>query len=149
MLRAHRRVHVAKRGKIIGHSLGLAGGSAVDLVRQMDKGFPYAAITRFEKSSGLPLGTVARLIQIPPRTLIRRRAKGRLDPVESERLLRIAGVFENALALFEGDVDEARRWLTSPNEDFAGQTPLEFARTDIGAQEVNDMIGRLEHGVFW
>jgi uncharacterized protein (DUF2384 family) len=28
------------------------------------------------------------------------------------------------------------------------QAPLEFARTEIGARDVEDLIGRLEFGVF-
>jgi putative toxin-antitoxin system antitoxin component (TIGR02293 family) len=79
---------------------------------------------------------------------MRRKASGRLQPDESERLLRISSVFERALELFEGDVQRARRWLSTPSKELDGTSPLDFARTEIGAREVEDLIGRLEHGVF-
>ena len=120
----------------------------MSVVEQLEAGLPFAALGRFQKASGLPLGTLAALLRIPPRTLVRRRAAGRLAPEESERLLRVATVFEQAVALFEGDVAVARGWLTRPKKAFAGETPMHLARTEIGAREVERLIGRLEHGVF-
>jgi uncharacterized protein (DUF2384 family) len=40
------------------------------------------------------------------------------------------------------------RWLTSSQKTLGDQTPLEHARTEIGAREVEERVGRLEHGVF-
>jgi len=131
-----------------GQSLGLSGDTTVQMVRQLRKGFPYAALVRFHKWSGLPVGTIGDLVQLPQRTLMRRKAQGRLGPDESERLLRVSGVFEKAVELFEGDVDAARRWLTTPSQALDGTLPLDFARTEIGARDVEDLIGRLDHGVF-
>src|SRR5258706_218900 len=74
------------------------------------------------------------------------RPRGGVD--ESERLLRIATVFEKAVDLFEGDLVSARRWLSTPKKALGGETPLSFARTEIGGREVEALIGRLEHGVF-
>ena len=91
---------------------------------------------------------IATIIGLPERTLARRRAAGKLAPDESERLLRIATVFEKAVNLFEGDVHAAVAWLRKPRKALAHQTPLAYSRTGIGAREVEDLIGRLEYGVF-
>lgn len=137
-----------KRRSVSGHSLGLSADNTLEVIHRVQQGFPYAAIARFHKESGLPVGHIADLVQIPQRTLMRRKAAGRLLPEESERLLRVSGVFEKAVELFEGDPAAARRWLTTPSNELASQSPLDFARTEIGAREVEDLIGRLEHGVF-
>ena len=129
-------------------NLGLSAGDTAEIIKQVRKGFPYEALVRFHDRSGLPVAMIAELVQIPQRTLMRRKAKGRLLPDESERLLRVAGVFEKAVDLFEGDVDSARRWLIAPNTALAGETPLVLVETEIGAREVEDLLGRLEHGVF-
>ena len=78
---------------------------------------------------------------------MRRKARGWLHPEESERLLRLSSIFEKAMRLFEGDVDAARGWLTTRSLEL-GEPPLESARTQIGAREVEDLIDRLEQGVF-
>ena len=126
----------------------MPGDTTAHRLRQVQKGFHYESLLRFHKQSGIPIGTIADLVQLPQRTLMRRKAKGRLRPDESERLLRISGVFEKASELFEGDAEHARRWLTSPNKELDNISPLDFARTEIGAREVEDLIGRLAHGVF-
>jgi putative toxin-antitoxin system antitoxin component (TIGR02293 family) len=131
-----------------GRSLGLGGGSTTQMIQRVQQGFPYSALLRFHKASGLPIGVIAELIELPQRTLMRRKARGRLRPDESERLLRVSRVFEQALALFGGEVIGARRWLTTPSMELDNTPPLDFARTEIGAREVEELIGRLEHGVF-
>lgn len=131
-----------------GRTLGVSAENALEMVRRLDEGFPFEAFTRFQRASGLPVGNIARLVDIPPRTLMRRRSRGKLLPAESERLLRLSTIFEQAVDMFEGDADAARKWLTSRNRELGNEAPLEFARTEIGARAVEDLIGRLEHGVF-
>jgi putative toxin-antitoxin system antitoxin component (TIGR02293 family) len=55
---------------------------------------------------------------------------------------------KKTLGLFDGDREEARVWLTSPRQTLNEDSPLEFASTEVGAREVEDLIGRLERGVF-
>jgi putative toxin-antitoxin system antitoxin component (TIGR02293 family) len=63
-------------------------------------------------------------------------------------LLRVSSLFEKSVDLFEGDVAAAVNWLTSPKKALNRQTPLLYARTEVGAREVEDLIGRLDHGIF-
>ena len=111
-------------------------------------GFSYHALATFESATGLELSTLAGLIGIPSRTLARRKAVGKLSPEESERLLRISRLFEKAVDLFEGDTSAAVNWMSTPEVVLDSETPLEYSRTEVGAREVEDLIGRLEHGVF-
>jgi len=131
-----------------GQSVGLKAATTASLIRQVQSGLRYSAIATLVEQSGLSTEEIAQAIQIPPRTLARRKAQGRLAAGESERLLRLALVFEKALELFQCDRLAARRWLTTPAKAFAGATPLALARTELGAREVEDLIGRMEHGVF-
>lgn len=131
-----------------GASLGLAATSPGELIRQVERGFSFKALRQLESYSGLAVSVIASVVGIPERTLARRRAAGKLKPEESERLLRVSTVFEKAVELFEGDVPAAVRWLSTPKKAFDDQSPLAYARTELGAREVENLIGRLEHGVF-
>jgi putative toxin-antitoxin system antitoxin component (TIGR02293 family) len=99
-------------------------------------------------ASGLSLAALAPVLGIPERTLARRKVSGKLKPNESERLVRVMRIFEQSVELFEGDSAAAVQWLTSPHRALAGETPMNYARTELGAREVENLIGRLEHGVF-
>jgi putative toxin-antitoxin system antitoxin component (TIGR02293 family) len=119
----------------------------ISIIATLREGLPYARLTKFTKRSGLSLNTISHVMHTPRRTLLRRKAQGRLNTVESERLFRLSVVFERAVRLFDGDTAGARRWLSRRAKALGGLTPLEMAETDIGAHEVENLIGRLEHGV--
>ncbi len=80
-------------------------------------------------------------------TLHRRKKTGHLDRAESDRLVRYARLFSHASEAL-GGVEGARSWLVAPARDFHGECPLDFADTEIGAREVEALLGRLKHGVF-
>ena len=62
------------------------------------------------------------------RTLHRRKEQGRLEPEESDRLLRLSRVFGRALELFEGDAPAAREWLARPHKTaLGGERPMNLA----------------------
>jgi putative toxin-antitoxin system antitoxin component (TIGR02293 family) len=128
--------------------LGIEFGNTAGLVRQIQAGLPYATLNKFRRAYGLPMDAVAALVQIPQRTLNRRRAEGRLRPDESDRLVRVSRVFNKAAQLFEGNGDAAIRWLSTAQPALGQQVPLDFMQTEVGSREVEDLIGRLEHGVF-
>ncbi len=127
--------------------LGLRSTGTAALVDRVHAGLPYTAFERFRRNVQLSLQQLAELVQIPPRTLSRRKARKRLLPDESDRLVRASRLFAEALELFEGDLAGAKRWLATPQPALHGRTPLDWATTDVGAREVERLIGRLEHGI--
>ena len=129
-------------------TLGLDAKSSGELIRQVERGFSFNALLDLESRSGVALSEIASIIDLPPRTLARRKSSGRLSSDESEKLLRISAVFEQAVDLFEGNRPGALKWLTTPKKALENETPLAYSRTELGAREVEDLIGRLEHGVF-
>jgi putative toxin-antitoxin system antitoxin component (TIGR02293 family) len=145
--KASRFARTAPKGRAGADALGLAAGDVLRLVGQVRAGFPFSRLARFQKASGLPWEKIARFASIPQRTLTRRQNEGRLNPEESDRVWRASAVFGKAVDLFEGDVAAARRWLQTPQPALGGQVPLEIASTEVGAREVENLIGRLEHGV--
>jgi putative toxin-antitoxin system antitoxin component (TIGR02293 family) len=136
------------RFRLRGSTLGLTAANPAELIEQLERGFSFKTLQTFESRSGLALSRLAATIGIPERTLARRKVSRRLTPEESERLLRISAVFEDAVDLFEGDVAAAVNWLTTPRKALGDRPPLTYARTEPGAREVENLIGRLEHGIF-
>ncbi|MBA3569797.1 MAG: DUF2384 domain-containing protein [Pyrinomonadaceae bacterium] len=128
--------------------LGLPRLDAVNLIKRVEKGFSFNVLIRFQRNVALPMKEIAEWVQIPQTTLNRRRAQGRLQPDESDRVLRASRVFGKALELFEGDAGAARHWLASPQRALGGAVPMGLAKTDLGSREVEDLIERIEHGVF-
>ena len=128
--------------------LGFKTFESPDLLKKVEAGFSYRTFERFQRNLAFQYEELANLVQISQRTLARRREKGRLTAEESDRLLRVSRVFGKALALFDGDVDAARAWFSVAAPALANRTPQDVSSTEIGAREVENLVGRLEHGVF-
>lgn len=127
--------------------LGLRTFETAELHARVREGLSYEAFDRLRAVLDLPAARVGEILQIPPRTLARRKDAKRLEPEESDRLLRLSRLIGLALQLFEGDLEDTRTWLTTSHAALAEHTPLEFATTEVGAREVENLIGRLEHGI--
>lgn len=130
-----------------GHA-GLLGIDAAALTDDLERGFAFMALEHLLRHTGLSQSRIGDLANIPTTTMARRRRAGRFSPEESDRLLRIARVVADAIRLFEGDEIAARRWLDLQGAALAGRAPIDCVATEHGARLVEDLIGRLEHGVF-
>jgi putative toxin-antitoxin system antitoxin component (TIGR02293 family) len=128
--------------------LGLEPRDSATLLAQIRAGLGYRAFEQLRRHLGLSPQAFSILLAIKPGTLARRRQEGRFSAEESDRLLRASRIFAGALDLFEGDAEAARAWLARPAPALGGATPVSIAGTDFGAREVENLIGRLEHGVF-
>jgi putative toxin-antitoxin system antitoxin component (TIGR02293 family) len=128
--------------------LGVNANNTLELIGEIEEGFSYQAFEELQDQLELSISELADLLQIPRRTLSRRKHEGKLPPDESERLLRFSRVLHTSLEIFEGNHEGALKWLRAKNRALGGETPLDMARTEIGAREVEKLIGRLEHGVF-
>ena len=128
--------------------LGLNPKSPHELITMVNDGLSYKAFETLRKTLGVSAKLLSEVMSVPTRTLHRRREAGRFDPLESDRLLRIARVYVKAVALFEGDQAQAADWLHTPLVALGQASPFQYAATEAGALEVEDLIGRLEHGVF-
>lgn len=67
---------------------------------------------------------------------------------ESDLIVRLAQLKDAAIVLMRGDEELALSWLHSPLDVLGGKSPLEHATTELGARDVEDLIGRLRNGVF-
>jgi putative toxin-antitoxin system antitoxin component (TIGR02293 family) len=143
---------ILSRGTPTEHSYAvLLGLSTIDfrgLLNSVVRGFSYVVFDRFVQNTGLPQDRLADWADIPRRTLVRRKREGRLSSEESDRMLRASRLFGKALQLFEGDRDAAVAWLNNEQKALGGARPIEVAKTDLGAREVENLIDRLEQGVF-
>ena len=123
------------------------GPSPALVVRRLEAGLPVRELVDLQNGLDLPMDKVSSLLGISKATLHRRKAAGRLDTSESDRVVRFARLLGKAVAVLEGE-EPARQWLNSPQFGLGGAIPLEYARTEVVAREVENLLGRIEHGVY-
>lgn len=110
-------------------------------------GLPYAALEALAARYAIALPRIMRVLGLPARTHARRKKERQLTAAESDRLIRLARVAAGAEHTL-GAADKAGQWLQKPNRALRGATPLDLLDTDLGAEEVVTILGRIEHGVY-
>jgi len=118
-----------------------------DLIRQIQKGLRFSELETLQNSLEMPFEQLAEKLSISRSTLQRRKAAGRLSPDESDKVMRFSRLLEHATNVF-GDIDKARAWLKHPQYGLGGAVPLDYAETEIGAREVDNLLGRIDYGVY-
>jgi putative toxin-antitoxin system antitoxin component (TIGR02293 family) len=118
-----------------------------ELIRQIQKGLRFSELETLQNSLHMPFEQLAAKLAISRSTLQRRKAAGRLSPDESDKVMRLSRLLEHATNVF-GDIEKARAWLKHPQYGLGGAIPLDYAETEIGAREVDDLLGRIDYGVY-
>lgn len=119
-----------------------------ELEAEVGRGLPARTLGDILALLDVPQATLASTLSIPERTLHRRlKGSGRLGVPESERVARLTRLYYLAARAL-GSPARARGWFLSRPKALDGRTPLELARTEPGARLVEQLLGRIEHGVF-
>ena len=111
------------------------------------KGIPYINIGIVKKALNFSDNEFADYLGISLRTLQRKRnSREKLSISEGDRLFRVARIFALASSVLENE-DMARKWLHRPQRGLGGRVPIQVIQTEAGAQEVEDLLEKIEYGV--
>lgn len=121
--------------------------SPFDLIAQSRSGISYAEVRRLATQLEFTIRELATLLSMNERTMARRLISGSLNKVESERLLLLDALAAHGLRVFE-DQGKFNRWLRRPLEILENQSPLQMLDTATGFQVVDQILGRIEYGVY-
>ncbi len=117
------------------------------VIRIVQEGLEFAELESLREQLDLPLDGLAEQLGLSRATLHRRKASGRLTSDESDKVLRFARLLGQAVQLF-GGIEQARQWLKAPQRGLGGAVPLDYAQTETGAREVENLLGRIDYGVY-
>ena len=112
----------------------------------VNEGIAGSGVAELQERLDLTSREMSALVSIPDRTLSRRKQQDRLPPDESERIYRIGRLSDLAEAALGGRPN-AVQWLKEPNFALGNKAPLEVAGTEPGARLVEQVLGRIEHGI--
>ncbi len=121
--------------------------SPAKVIRVVQEGLDFAELEALREQLDLPLDRLAGQLGLARATLHRRKTSGRLTTNESDKVLRFARLLGQAVQLF-GGIEDARRWLKAPQRGLGGAVPLDYAQTETGAREVENLLGRIDYGVY-
>jgi putative toxin-antitoxin system antitoxin component (TIGR02293 family) len=118
------------------------------VIEQSQQGVSTQKVDQLANLLGISLKEMSVLLQIAERTLHRFRREGRLDRLASERLLLLENLAAHGLAVFDNRADALANWLRYPLRELKNQAPLQLLNTISGFGLVDDVLTRIEYGVY-
>jgi putative toxin-antitoxin system antitoxin component (TIGR02293 family) len=118
------------------------------LIHSIEGGLPANELNVLQESLAVSGEKLAEMVGISKATLHRhKKTSYKLELVTADRVVRYARLMGKAASVF-GDEEDARKWLKSSQVGLGGAVPLDYAKTEIGAREVENLLGRIEYGVY-
>ena len=87
------------------------------------------------------------ILEASVKTLERKKSIDKLDKHTSSIVIEIARVVEHAFVVFENE-EKVKIWLNAPNRALNNIKPIDLFYLPTGLKMVNDILGRIEEGVY-
>jgi putative toxin-antitoxin system antitoxin component (TIGR02293 family) len=129
--------------------IGLKSVSKKERIRFSEvaiQGLKKSAIDHFLKESKLRPSIFYRYLDITPRALSNYRANQALRLYLTDRILDLAKLYAHGMVVW-GSIDNFNYWLNSPSVDLKGEKPIDLIHSRHGLELVDDVLGRIEHGI--
>ena len=115
-------------------------------IKAVKEGLPVEVYTVLKEEINVSGNVLSKALRLSERTILRRKREGRFKLVESERIMRLVRLYDLAKSVLE-DLDNAVGWLQQKNVSLGMETPLEYADTELGGREVEELLYRIEYNL--
>lgn len=119
-----------------------------DAITLSEEGISKSSIDQLTTHLGISKKYMAEdVLGISVKTIERKNANSKMDKRSSSHALEIARVVQHAYRVF-GDEHKLRKWLNAENRSLNNQKPVSLFATLTGLGMVNDILGRIEEGIY-
>lgn len=121
--------------------------TAYEKIEMINKGISKKDLEYLKQKSGLGYDQLSQVFDVARATLINKKGNDTFNQSLSEKIVSLADVYSYGYEVFE---DEARfnQWVFRPNKALGGKTPYSFLNNQYGREEIKNLIGRIDYGVY-
>src|SRR4051812_44274063 len=121
--------------------------TALEKMQLARTGISKQDLELLKQTTGLDYDNLAKGLAVTKATLFNKKGKEKFSADLSERIVSLADIYSYGYAVFE-DVEHFNTWMHRPNGALGGQHPYAIIDNQFGREEVKDLIGRIEYGVY-
>ena len=119
----------------------------IEKMERLHEGLNKNHLERLKERTALDYDKLSHVLSVTRSTLIKKKGDQIYSPAIGERMLDIADIYSYGYQVFE-DENKFREWVFSPNHALGGKAPYDILDNQFGRQEVKNLIGRIEYGVY-
>jgi putative toxin-antitoxin system antitoxin component (TIGR02293 family) len=119
----------------------------IEKMERFSVGISKKELEILKKRTGLDYDKLAKLLSVTRATLINKSGDEKFNTALSERIFGLADIYSYGYDVFE-DETKFNQWMFRQNKALGGKTPFEVCNNQFGREEVKNIIGRIEYGVY-
>lgn len=104
-------------------------------------------LVSLKQKTELDYDRLAKTLSVTRSTLINKKTSEKFSPTVSEKIVGLAEIYSYGYEVFE-DKEKFNIWISRPNKALGGKAPFELLDSQFGREEVKNIIGRIEYGVY-
>ncbi len=129
------------------HEKKEAPPTSIERMHLVRKGVTKKYLIRVKKQTNLDYQKLADVLSVTRATLINKKDEDKFNPSLSERIVGLAALYDFGYEVFE-DREKFKVWMFTPNHALGGEMPYDLINNQFGREEVKNVLGRIEYGIY-
>lgn len=121
--------------------------TAVEKMEMAQERVTKKTLETLKSKTNLDYDKLSAILSTTRATLINKKGEERFSTALSERIVSIADLYSYGFEVFE-DASKFNQWIFTPNKALGGRQPFELLNNQFGREEVRNVIGRIDYGVY-
>jgi len=121
--------------------------SAFEKMHIVRDGVSKKDLELLKNKADLDYTMLAKALSVTRATLINKKRGERFNAGLSEKIVGMADLYSYGFEVFE-DKDRFNQWMSKPNKALGGQIPYDLIDNQFGREEVRNLIGRIDYGIY-
>jgi putative toxin-antitoxin system antitoxin component (TIGR02293 family) len=121
--------------------------SAFEKMHIVRDGVTKKDLELLKSKADLDYTMLAKALSVTRATLINKKRGERFGAGLSEKIVGMADLYSYGFEVFE-DKERFNQWMSKPNKALGGQFPYDLIDNQFGREEVKNLIGRIDYGIY-
>ena len=121
--------------------------TAIEKMELAVEGISKKRLEIFKKEVEFDYDQLSHVFSVARTTLINKKGNSKFNTDISEKIVAVSDIFSYGFEVFE-DKEKFKKWIQRDNIALGGKAPYELLSSEFGREEVKNLIGRIDHGVY-
>jgi putative toxin-antitoxin system antitoxin component (TIGR02293 family) len=113
----------------------------------LEKGVSKKDLESLKKSASLDYDKLAQVLNVARATLLSRKGREKFSSDLGDKIISLADLYSYGYEVF-GQKNRFNNWVFVPNKALGGIAPFDIMHSSFGREEIKNLIGRIDYGVY-
>jgi putative toxin-antitoxin system antitoxin component (TIGR02293 family) len=113
----------------------------------LGNGIKKGDLEHFKAKASLDYDKLSQALTVTRATLINKKKNETFNGNVSEKIVALTDLYFYGYSVFENE-EKFNQWMFVPNDALGGKKPFDIIENQFGREEIKNLIGRIEYGIY-